>query len=1056
MRGRRILACLLSAALVAGMLPAAALAAEDGPQCDNHKEHTAECGFVEGRPCGHSLHTADCYTDELICAAQSAAGDMDTPHEHTQECYALDCPHERGVHDDTCGYVDAQPCGHICELCAPQDSGIPRQPADHGAIMPLEAPVPTAITGNGYSFEPSTGKLSVSSNDGTTAWKENSNISSSNVTSAAFGSSVTEIGMEAFEGCANLKSLDLSACNGLESIGNRAFKNCAALELSELPDTVTYIGVETFYGCGSLALTTLPSGLTSISPFAFSRCSSLALTSLSNQITKIGASAFSFCTNLELTALPDGIAAINDSAFLNCPKLKLTKLPDTVTAINGSAFSGCTGITSLTFTQTTAPTLKVFALPSSLSAIFVPKDAAGYDGANWPADKVVYGAALSDMELSSGALAPAFFPGTNTYSVYVANSVESVTVTPTAHESETITVNNSVVTSGNASGLISLTEGTSTAITVVAKKSDTDSRTYTINVTRMAQGAVSVTGVALDQAALTLYTNKNPGTATLTATVQPDNATVKDVTWKSSNTGVATVDSTGKVVAVSPGTATITAITSDGGKTAACTVTVEESSIPVTGVILDQTALTLYTSKSPSTATLTATVQPGNATNKTVSWTSSAPGVATVDSGGKVTAVASGTATITVATQDGNHTAACTVTVEQGGSSGGGGGSSSSGSSYLRRTLSDKPTGVKVAGDRIHEDATLIVNAGALHKAGDAGCDLLRSAQNWGRVLSHYDISLSRGFRGSVTVSLPVEGWDGQTLTVAHCTGGRLVLSNVNVEKGMAAVTVDDLSPFALLDGVYTMETLAAPALENPFIDVKETDWFYNAVMYAYQSGLMSGTSATTFDPQGPVTRAQPPVVLYRLEGSPAVMTPIPFADVRPGQWYADGVTWATGAGLVSGYNASAYGPADPITREQLVSILYRYAQYKKWDVAERDGLTAYTDAGDVSAWAREAVEWAVGAGLLKGSGGKLAPKAGATRAEFAQMLQRFMEQYQPAAPVALAPGTSKPRRHRVQKGDTLSALARRFNCTVTELVAANPMIKNPDFILPGWEIDIP
>lgn len=97
-----------------------------------------------------------------------------------------------------------------------------------------------------------------------------------------------------------------------------------------------------------------------------------------------------------------------------------------------------------------------------------------------------------------------------------------------------------------------------------------------------------------------------------------------------------------------------------------------------------------------------------------------------------------------------------------------------------------------------------------------------------------------------------------------------------------------------------------------------------------------------------------------------------------------------------------------------------------------------------------------MGAGLLKGSAGTLSPKAGATRAEFAQMIQRLMETYQPAAPVALAPGTSKPRRHRVQKGDTLWALARRYNCTIVELVAANPMIKDPDFIVTGWTLNIP
>lgn len=104
MRGKRILASMLSAALLAGMLPTAALAVEAGAPCENHLEHTIECGYEEGHACGHTGHTSDCYTDKLICPEQNdAPADANTPHEHTQECYELICPHETGSHDDTCG-----------------------------------------------------------------------------------------------------------------------------------------------------------------------------------------------------------------------------------------------------------------------------------------------------------------------------------------------------------------------------------------------------------------------------------------------------------------------------------------------------------------------------------------------------------------------------------------------------------------------------------------------------------------------------------------------------------------------------------------------------------------------------------------------------------------------------------------------------------------------------------------------------------------------------------------------------------------------------------------
>ena len=171
---------------------------------------------------------------------------------------------------------------------------------------------------------------------------------------------------------------------------------------------------------------------------------------------------------------------------------------------------------------------------------------------------------------------------------------------------------------------------------------------------------VPVTGVSLDKTSLTLTTGKS---GTLTATVAPANASNKAVSWASDNTSVATVDQNGKVTAVSAGTATITVTTVDGSKTATCTVTVEDEivTVPVTGVSLDKTSLTLTTGKS---GTLTATVAPANASNKAVSWASSNTSVATVDQNGKVTAVSAGTATITVTTVDGNKTATCSVTVE--------------------------------------------------------------------------------------------------------------------------------------------------------------------------------------------------------------------------------------------------------------------------------------------------------------------------------------------------------------------------------------------------------
>ena len=199
--------------------------------------------------------------------------------------------------------------------------------------------------------------------------------------------------------------------------------------------------------------------------------------------------------------------------------------------------------------------------------------------------------------------------------------------------------------------------GVSAGSATITVKTKDGSKVATCNVT-VKNSVIPVTGVTLNKTALNLVTGASES---LVATISPSNATNKDVEWTSSNTNVATVDTTGKVTGVSAGSATITVKTKDGSKVATCNVTVKNSVIPVTGVTLNKTALNLVTGASES---LVATISPSNATNKDVEWTSSNTNVATVDTTGKVTGVSSGSATITVKTKDGTKVATCNVTVK--------------------------------------------------------------------------------------------------------------------------------------------------------------------------------------------------------------------------------------------------------------------------------------------------------------------------------------------------------------------------------------------------------
>ena len=186
---------------------------------------------------------------------------------------------------------------------------------------------------------------------------------------------------------------------------------------------------------------------------------------------------------------------------------------------------------------------------------------------------------------------------------------------------------------------------------------------------------------------------------------------------------------------------------------------------------------------------------------------------------------------------------------------------------------------------------------------------------------------------------------------------------------------------------------VAVPPIRLPFTDVKESDWFYDAVVYAYINELFNGTSATTFSPNDTMTRAMLVTVLWRMEGEPTMNSTEPFNDVVAGNWYTNAVVWASGSGIVNGTSATTFDPDGSVTREQIAAILYRYAKTKGWDVSSASGLGSFPDSEQVSDWAARAIEWTYAEGLITGKdGGRLDPQGQASRAEVATILMRFLE----------------------------------------------------------------
>ena len=205
------------------------------------------------------------------------------------------------------------------------------------------------------------------------------------------------------------------------------------------------------------------------------------------------------------------------------------------------------------------------------------------------------------------------------------------------------------------------------------------------------------------------------------------------------------------------------------------------------------------------------------------------------------------------------------------------------------------------------------------------------------------------------------------------------------------------------VSGVYLTKDMTVYALwrvdknpntgANPFTDVSEKDWFYGDVMFAYENGLMIGTGNAQFRPHGTATRGMMATILWRMAGSPAPKGNSSFTDVEAGTWYTDAIAWTAENGIFLGYGNNKVGPNDSITREQLAAIFFRYADYKGCDMTAKGELDKFRDAGKISDYARAAMQWAVGSGLIQGKpDGVLDPQGTATRAEIAAMLHRFLE----------------------------------------------------------------
>lgn len=318
-------------------------------------------------------------------------------------------------------------------------------------------------------------------------------------------------------------------------------------------------------------------------------------------------------------------------------------------------------------------------------------------------------------------------------------------------------------------------------------------------------------------------------------------------------------------------------------------------------------------------------------------------------------------------------------------------------------TIQGSKTFTLVKGEDVDTLPTLVAASGyRLTDHGNGSYTISRRSSGGGSSGSAtYTVSVDSSRHGDVTVSpksaskgttvtitvKPDDGYELDELTVTDKDGDSIKLK----DKGDGRFTFTMPASKVTVEAVFT--ALEQEEEQPLFSDVAEDDWYYDAVAYVAENGIMSGTDGSCFSPNGTLTRAMLSQILYAMEDKPAVSGAATFSDVAAGAWYADAVNWTAAQGIVAGMGENSFAPDAPVTREQLSLILYGYARYKGYDTSASVSLSGYADRDSVAVWAADSMGWAVSEGLISGRpGGYLDPAGTATRAEVAQILMNFCE----------------------------------------------------------------
>ena len=986
---KRLTAAFMCLCLLVTLLPATAFAdgkpdrdpspAESG-LCEHHPRHDEACGYTggsEGSPCTHE-HDEACYTLVTSCV-----------HEHGPECYPVqsvsentaalpeaeepaeaveptacthvcseesgcitkvpDCGHE---HDEACGYAPAEdgtPCAYVCRICNPQDGGSEEETGPEAECICTELCTGDNINGEcplcGAGGADLTACKGVESQPDTQAKAAPARAITPRIaydTLRIGNTLITGSGYWTTDGNGNLTASDAGNYNvAFDADTNTLSLNNATIVGSyDANNNPEGTGIYAGSGSGAVSLTIQVTG---------------------NNVVSGSYGIYALSNGGEVSVTISGGGSLTASGSRNGISI-VSEFSNAALAIEGTALkaSGSYGGVAVQAGESSSGSLSVDggSLTASGNTGIEFWFSTGMSGSGTPS-LIVTGNAVVDAKsggiahnssnnLSIQGNSGIVFNG-STGTVYGNASLQDDVI---IGEGESLILDNGASLNTNGPNVIVdggiLDEGIKNSLGNSVKYTPTITTAGLSNGT--AEAAYSTTLLA-------------DGTAPITWSVT--SGSLPEGLSLDAGTGVIS----GTPTAEGGSTFIVEAANDYGSDSREFTLSIDKPVvIPVTGVKLDKTSLTLQETGSD---TLTATVEPADAANKGLTWQwqiSRDDGTTWVDIDG-----ATGSSYMIQAVtmdMDGNQYR-CTV-------KGADGNSVTSNAATLTVAPRQYTVTVETVGNG---------TASASAAAAVAGTTITLTASAAGG----YHLERWEAVSGNITIdnnafTMPAENVIVRAVFAPDAGG------DSSTDGGHTADEKTDEKDSGSLSGGISIRQ----ETDGPFTDVLKDDRFYNEVMFVWQNGLMDGTGAFTFSPDAPITRAQTALIFFRLAGSPEVEGDSPFTDVENSPataWYYDAALWAHQKGIVAGYADHTWHPADPVSLEQLAVMFRNYANYRGYDLTAADDLSGYADAGEVTEWAKESVRWAADRGMMNGGSSAVLNPAGiVTRARAAFMLCRFIE----------------------------------------------------------------